>query len=176
MKKKYLPFFDDIAEDGVNEAIAPQEDVSDALREQNAELENKILRLHADMANVQRRAMEDARRASADGAKRLIEQLLPVMDTLQMALGSVPEEFATSSWIDGIRQFEKMLQKALADAGLEPMIVEPGVTMFDPQFHEGIGRINAEEAFPAGTVSQVYQPGYMFQGAVLRSAKVQVAD
>ena len=176
LSKKLFDDADDAA------AAAPEQDMQstadglEALQEQNSELEAKILRLHADIANMQRHHTENSRRQSQEGTKRLLDQLLPSIDTLDLALSSLPAEIAAHPWTEGLRQFEKLLQKALTDAGLQKITIIPGETHFDPQFHEAIGKIPAAEGIAEGAITQVYQQGYMFQETVLRTAKVQVAD
>lgn len=145
------------------------------LRAKNTELEEKVLRLYAEFENEKRRNAEGYKKMSIEGARRLLDQLLPSLDTLDLALSSLPADIASHPWTEGLRQFEKLLQKALTEAGLKKIEITVGETHFDPQFHEAIGKIPAETVEP-GTISQAYQQGYLFQDSVLRTAKVQVAD
>lgn len=171
----FLPkklFDDEQAAQDTTPAVDPTEE----LRLQNEELEAKILRLHADIANMQRHNAENSRRQSQEGTRRLLDQMLPAIDALEFALSALPKDIAEHPWCEGLRQFEKLLQKTLTDAGLQKIAVTAGETMFDPQFHEAIGQVEASEDKPSGSITQQYQQGYLFQDNVLRTAKVQVAN
>ena len=178
--KKFLPT--KLFDDDIDPVIEPSEDTSAPidelalLREKNAELENKILRLHADIANIQRNNAETSRRQSQEGVRRLIDQMLPSIDTLEFALQALPEDIAVHPWTEGLRQFEKLMQKTLSEAGLQKVEIVVGETAFDPQYHEALGQVPSTEELAAGMITQVYQQGYLFQETVLRTAKVQVAN
>lgn len=159
-------------EESLEENLSPTE----ILEEKVAELEANNLRLRADIANMQRRTIEETARAGQNGAKRSLEQILPSLDALDLAMQALPEDIAAHPWTEGLLQFEKLLQKGLTNAGLEKMEIIPGETLFDPNLHEAIGNVEASEDYPANTIAQVYQKGYTYQSTVLRSAMVQVAQ
>ena len=62
--------------------------------------------------------------------------------------------------------------KALMAAGLE--IVDPQNQTFDPKLHEAVSTEPALSAEDDHVVSRVYQVGYLFNGQLLRPARVVV--
>jgi len=72
----------------------------------------------------------------------------------------------------GFELIYKQMLDNLAKLGVER--IEPVGQPFDPHQHQAVDR--AETADHAdGTVLQVFQPGYVFNGRVLRPAMVRVA-
>lgn len=98
----------------------------------------------------------------------LLQELLPALDSFDLALShDLPKE--TERGVILIRsQFEDTLKKR----GLAPITAELG-EQFSPERHESIGETESEH--PAGTVAEVMQRGYTFQGRVLRPVRVRIA-
>jgi molecular chaperone GrpE len=74
--------------------------------------------------------------------------------------------------IEGVRLVERKLLRALEEAGLEP--VEAAGTPFDPEVHEALMTVPAEEPEEDDMVADVFQEGYRFKGVLLRPARVRV--
>ncbi len=74
--------------------------------------------------------------------------------------------------VDGVAMVEKKLFKSLAGHGLE--VVNPVDHPFDPAIHEAITTTPAVSADEDHQVAQVFQPGYVFRGQLLRPARVVV--
>jgi molecular chaperone GrpE len=94
--------------------------------------------------------------------------MLPVLDDLERALGSVPDELAGSSWVDGIRHIYRKLQAALEAQGIS--VIEAEGKDFDPNFHEAVMTVEGEE----GKVIKETQKGYQLRNRVIRPTKVKV--
>ncbi len=135
------------------------------------ELRQTMLRRQADFENyrkrVERERTEDTRRATA----RVIEQLIPAVDAFEHALAAHREP-AYESYRRGFELIHKQLLDNLGKLGAER--VEPIGKMFDPHEHQAMDRTETDEQIE-GTILQVYQPGYLFHGRVLRPAMVRVA-
>lgn len=135
------------------------------------ELRQTLLRRQADFDNYRKRVekerSEDSRRATA----RVIEGLIPVIDSFDQALAAHREpEYA--NYRKGFELIHKQLVDNLARLGAER--VEPLGMTFDPHLHQAMDRTETTE-FDDGTILQVFQPGYVFHGRVLRPAMVRVA-
>jgi molecular chaperone GrpE len=107
-----------------------------------------------------------------DGAKRLVKDLLEVLDSLDRVFelmerqpGSVSEGVAR-----GLRSVYDLLLAVLAKAGLSPM---PIGKEFNPHWHLAMGTDEAAGR-PEGSVSRVLLKGYLYQGQVFRTAQVAV--
>jgi len=135
------------------------------------ELRQTLVRRQADFDNYRKRIekerAEDSRRATA----RVIEGLIPVLDGFEHALAAHKEP-AYEVFRKGFELIYKQLLESLTKLGLERL--DPTGEVFDPHFHQAMDRAETTE-HADGTVLQVFQPGYVFHGSVLRPALVRVA-
>lgn len=135
------------------------------------DLRQTLLRRQADFDNykkrIERERTEDNKRATA----RVIEGLIPVIDGFEHALAAHREaEYET--YRRGFELIYKQLLENVAKLGAER--VDPVGKPFDPHLHQAMDRTETREQ-EDGTVLQVFQPGYVFHGRVLRPAMVRVA-
>jgi molecular chaperone GrpE len=135
------------------------------------ELRQTLLRRQADFENYRKRIekerAEDSRRATA----RVIEGFIPVIDGFEQAL-AVHRDAAYEQYRKGFELIYKQLLDNITRLGAER--IDPVGKPFDPHLHQAMDRtVTAEHE--DGTVLQVFQPGYMFHGRVLRPAMVRVA-
>ncbi len=145
---------------------------ANAVERELVEQREKYLRLAAEFDNfrkrTQRERAESGSRAQADMIKLLIDPL----DDLER-FGSVdPATVDVSTVVEGIGLVGRKLMKALNTAGLE--IVHPQDKPFDPAVHEAVATEPAASKDDDAMVSQVYQVGYVFNGLLLRPARVVV--
>ena len=135
------------------------------------ELKQTLLRRQADFDNYRKRIekerFEDSKRATA----RVIEGLIPVIDGFEHALAA-HREAEYESYRKGFELIYKQLADHLARLGVER--IDPTGKRFDPHLHQAMDRTETTE-HADGTVLQVFQPGYVFHGRVLRPAMVRVA-
>ena len=135
------------------------------------ELRQAMLRSQADFANYRKRIekerFEDSKRATA----RVIEGLIPVIDGFEHALAA-HREAEYESYRKGFELIYKQLLENIAKLGAER--TDPVGKPFDPHLHQAIDRTETTEE-KDGTILQVFQPGYVFHGRVLRPATVRVA-
>jgi molecular chaperone GrpE len=139
-----------------------------------AELEDirqTLVRHQADFSNYRKRAEKENREAGQRAAARIIEQLIPVIDGFEHALAA-HREAEYDSYRKGFELIYKQLVDNLARLGAER--VDPHGKPFDPHLHQAVDRAETSE-HPDGTVLEVYQPGYVYHGRVLRPAMVRVA-
>lgn len=135
------------------------------------DLRQTLLRRQADFDNYRKRVekerSEDSRRSTA----RVIEGLIPVVDSFDQALASHREpEYA--NYRKGFELIHKQLIDNIAKLGAER--IDPLGMTFDPHLHQAMDRTETTEK-DEGTILQVFQPGYVFHGRVLRPAMVRVA-
>jgi molecular chaperone GrpE len=135
------------------------------------DLRQTLLRRQADFDNYRKRVekerSEDSRRSTA----RVIEALIPVVDSFDQALASHREpEYA--NYRKGFELIHKQLIDNIAKLGAER--IDPLGMTFDPHLHQAMDRTETTEK-DEGTILQVFQPGYVFHGRVLRPAMVRVA-
>jgi molecular chaperone GrpE len=131
----------------------------------------KWQRAAADMANMRRRHEQDRIEFAKQANALLIEDLLPVLDSFDRALATMPPELRELTWVDGVVLVERQLRAVLQRAGLNP--IEAQGKPFDPTEHEALMHEASEE--PEDTVIGELQRGYKLHDRVLRPAMVKVA-
>ncbi len=147
------------------------EELRSRLEEARAEAErylNNWRRAEADLANYKRRAEQEREEMKRYANASLIINILPVLDDLERALGSLDARLAGLTWFDGIRLIARKLQAVLESAGVREIPAEG--QSFDPRLHEAIHFAEGEE----GKVLAVAQKGYTLHDRVLRPALVIV--
>jgi molecular chaperone GrpE len=133
---------------------------------------DRYLRLAAEFDNFRRRTQRERAEAGVRAKAELVRPLLDALDDLER-FGQVDTATATAASItEAVMLVGRKLAKALADAGLE--VVNPLDEPFDPARHEALATAPATSAEQDSTVAQVYQPGYVFGGQLLRPARVVV--
>ena len=136
------------------------------------ELRQSMLRSQADFANYRKRIekerFEDSKRTTA----RVIEGLIPVIDGFEHALAAHREAEEYENYRKGFELIYKQLLDNIAKLGVERL--DPVGKPFDPHLHQAVDREETSE-HKDGTILQVFQPGYIFHGRVLRPAMVRVA-
>jgi len=135
------------------------------------ELRQTLLRRQADFDNYRKRIekerFEDSKRATA----RVIEGLIPIIDGFEHALAA-HREAEYDSYRKGFELIHKQFLESLTKLGVER--IEPAGKRFDPHLHQAVDRAETTD-HEEGTILQVFQPGYVFHGRVLRPAMVRVA-
>ena len=128
------------------------------------------LRALADAENARKRAQADIAQARKYAAERIVEELLPVMDSLEAALGAAGA--SPDALRAGVELTQRQLRQALEHAGVA--VVDPGAGQrFDPHRHQAMAAIEADQE--PNTVLAVMQKGYTLHDRVVRPALVTVA-
>lgn len=164
------------AADG-NEPENGAEDAVDALREELTILNDKVLRLAAELENTRRRADREKQDASRYAIAGFARDLLTVADTFSRALETAPKEGdevspeALSALVSGVRMTDAALLGVLERHGVKR--IDPKGEKFDPNLHQAVAQ--APGGVPAGHVLDVAQPGFVIGDRVLRAAMVVVS-
>ena len=137
---------------------------------QVSEHKDQVLRAHAEMENVRRRAQDEVSKARKFGIESFAESMVPVKDSLEAALAQ--SEQSQEDMRAGIEMTLKQLVTGFERNHLKEIAPAPG-TKFDPHQHQAIATIPAEQE--ANTVVQTLQKGYLIADRVLRPALVTVA-
>ncbi|HEU4375736.1 MAG TPA: nucleotide exchange factor GrpE [Telluria sp.] len=135
-----------------------------------AEMHDAFMRAKAEGENIRRRAQEDVSKAHKFAVESFAEAMLPVRDSLEMAL-----KVETPS-IESLKEGVEMTLKQLTAAFERNRLVEvlPAVgDKLDPNKHQAVAVVPAEQE--ANTVVNVLQKGYMIADRLLRPAIVTAA-
>ena len=153
-------------------------DPVEALRTENAELKDRVLRTIAEMENLRKRTERDVADTRAYAITGFARDMLSATDALARALVMLPPEARESddptvkSLIEGIEMTEREMQRLLAKHGVTP--IEADGQKFDPHKHQAMFEV-PDPTTPEGTVVQVVQAGFAIGDRVLRPAMVGVA-
>ena len=159
------------------ETSPPGAQAARSLDELLAEAQTKLdeqrdawLRALADTENARKRAQADIAQARKYAAERIVEELLPVMDSLEAALGAA--DASPDALRAGVELTQRQLRQAFERAGVAE--VNPGAGQrFDPHRHQAMSAVEADQE--PNTVLAVMQKGYTLHDRVVRPALVTVA-
>jgi len=151
-----------------DQAPTPADETA-ALRAERDQYLDLLQRTRADFENYQKRAAREREQENRYSLFPLARDLLPVIDNLQRALESAPEE---SPLRQGVALVKTQLLQTLAKYGITP--IESTGMPFDPHSHEAVMQQPSDQ-HPEGTVLQTLEPGYRYHDRVLRPTKVIVS-
>lgn len=147
-------------------------------REEAAKFRDAALRAEAEMQNVRRRASKDVEHAHKFGAEKLIQNLLPVVDSLEKALESselvkdLDQDHSAKAVLDGVGLCHKMFLDTLGKENVA--VVDPHGEPFDPNLHQAMSMVENPDMEPNSVVA-VIQKGYQLNGRLVRPAMVMVS-
>jgi molecular chaperone GrpE len=177
--------FGDAEAPGVGEAPAPEE-AEPAQDGQQVEHDLEALmtkarerdeylalaqRTQADFENYRKRMARENAQATDRGVTKVAKELLPALDHLELALKAAEGH---EDVVKGFAMVGDELTAALERVGVQAF--SPQGEAFDPNEHEAMAQQPAGEGVESGTVIEVYQRGWRLNGAVLRPARVVVAQ
>src|SRR5258707_4860316 len=160
------------AEADVAEAEAAVEsDLSELeqVQGERAELLDTLRRVQADFENYRKRVLREQTALVERATEGLIEQLLPVVDSFELAVKNIGSESDVESLRKGVELVYAELLGVLERAGLEPInaLGEP----FDPNLHEAVMH---DDGAGEPRVGGVLRSAWKLKGRVLRPAMVKV--
>lgn len=143
-------------------------------QKQNAELNEKILRLNAEMANIKRHAMEDKERFMKYEGEEILTKLLPMVDNFERAIAlEQSENEELNKFLEGFKMIYANLLTTLKSFGVEE--IEALGKPFDPSKMEAVLTESIVEE-ESNVVLDVLQKGYIYKDKVLRPAMVKVNE
>ncbi len=148
-----------------------KEKKKDKRDEQIEQLTDRVTRQMAEFENFRRRTETEKAQMFGNGAKAIIEKILPVVDNFERGLSTVEE--GADPFSDGMLMIYKQLQTTLAEAGVTP--IEAVGQEFNPDFHNAVMHVEDEEV-GENIVVEEFQKGYMYNDTVVRHSMVKVAN
>jgi len=173
------------AENSPSEAETLESDLKEIQQERDALFE-QMARVQADFRNAQKRLESDKVQAIQFANAKLVQALIPVIDSLERALEVDPAKADAPSLIRGMQVVYDQLMHVLQQQHVQIIAPKPG-DAFDPNLHHAVmqqppsheaskGPGDQAEGEPKGpTVTQLFQKGYVIHGRTLRAAQVAVA-
>lgn len=137
-----------------------------------AEAEDQRLRAAAEMENFKRRLAREHEEMTRYAAERVLRDILPALDSLDLALRYGGGNDACRDMLQGVEMTRKLLLDAVAGHGLSPVGAEG--EDFTPELHEAVG-FEARPDLGDNVVARVLQHGYRLGDRLLRPARVMIA-
>ena len=129
----------------------------------------------AETVNTRKRLEEEKKEFVKYANENLITEILPALDSFDMAMGN-KEEWAKlpQTWSKGMEYIHSQLISALESQGVKR--IHPLGETFNPSEHDALATVETEDSKDDGKIVEVVQPGYSFNGKIIRTAKVKVAE
>ena len=171
---------ENVNEEVTQETVQPEEvtqekelSAEEKLTQELAAQKDQYMRLYAEYDNYRKRTQSEKVQIYADATAKAVEQILPIADSVTMALSSFEGKDVDDDSIKGIElisnqlkaSFDKLSVAAFGEIGDE----------FDPNIHNAISKIE-DENLGENTLAQVYQKGYRLNDKIIRHAMVVVAN
>ena len=160
--------------DGDNIANNADADLYNTINQLNADktnLINDLQRTRADFENYRKHTDEDIERASQRATEKVIKKLLPVIDILDSATATAPDELKDNDWAKGVLQAHKNVVKLMNELKIAPIETKPG-DKFDHNIHQAVAMEDGDGE--TEVVADVLRQGYTYDGRVLRPTMVKV--
>ena len=133
---------------------------------------DKAVRAQAEMENLRKRTVRDIENAHKYALEKFVQELLPVIDSLELGLSASAEVENVDDLRKGMDLTLEMIKKVMEKFGIA--IVEAQGQKFNPELHEAVSTQEAGEYKP-GEVVAVMQKGYTLNDRLIRPAMVVVA-
>ncbi len=169
-----------VAEDGEDSSVSVTQRIAELRRElktahtQSADNLTGWQRAKADLINYRRTIESERVTDRARAVHEVLREVVPVLDSFDGAMSQSGWAEADATWRTGVERIANQLRGVLANRGVE----QYGATgdEFDPRIHECVGVVVASETQKQDKVATVLQSGYKVADAILRPAKVVVAQ
>ena len=165
--------------EAAEETLVEEEETVETLRarlEEESQKAEEYLdqwkRSAADFSNYRKRNEKERGELIKFTNTLLITRLLPVLDDLERAFQTLPDNMRYFTWIDGIALVQQKLEAILEQEGLKT--IEAQGNPFDPALHQSIMHEETTE-FDDGVIMEELQKGYLLNERVIRPALVKVA-
>ncbi len=187
MANENEPLEDESNEEEILEGTLEEEDTEESseplselesLQQQLEEAQQKAsenweiaLRAQAETDNVRKRAVKDVESAHKYSMEKLVNQFLPVKDSLELGLNAA-DQADVASLVEGMELTLKTFTTALEKLGVS--IVDPTGEKFDPEQHQAMTMIDSPDV-ESGMIIDVMQKGYLLKDRLIRPAMVIVS-
>ena len=134
--------------------------------------QDQYLRTLADMDNLRKRTQREKEELGKFANENILRDILPVVDNLERALEHAEQAHSSDGLLEGVQMTLTQFGQVLKKFGVEA--VESVGQTFDPALHQAMGQMETVD-FPANSVAQEMQKGYVLNERLLRPSMVMVA-
>lgn len=164
-----------IAEENMGDAIKKLKEKLKKVEAEKQEYLTGWQRTKADMVNARKRDDDERKEFMKFSNAGLIEELIPVLDSFDMAMGNKEAwEKADKNWRIGVEYIHSQLLKVLTENGIK--VLNPINEKYDHNHQEAISHDAVSDEKLNDVITQVVQKGYSLNGKVLKVPKVRVGE
>ena len=155
--------------------VSKDSEIEKKLREENRVLNEKVLRINAEMQNMRRRYEEEISNIYKYDGEELVVKLLAIVDNFERAISLDDHDLTDelSKFLSGFKMIYTNLLNILD--GMEVKVIDCQGLEFDPNKMEAV-LTEKDENLPANVVLEVLQKGYTYKDKVIRVAMVKVNE
>ena len=151
------------------------EEELEKLKAENALLNEKILRINAELQNMKRRNSEEISRLLKYDGETFIKKMLPIIDNFERAINMDDDnlEDEVSKFLSGFKMIYGNVKNVLAESEITE--IDCLGKQFDSINMKAV-LTDHDESKESGIVLDCLQKGYMYKDKVIRPAMVKVND
>ena len=132
-------------------------------------------RARADLVNARKEFEEQRTKLLKYANSDLILQIIPVLDSFEMALKNVDEnDEKLKIWFQGVKHIYAQLLSVLENNGIKQ--INPLNEEFNHEIHTSVESVKVDELSSRNIIVEVIQKGYELNGKIIREAKVKVSQ
>jgi len=151
----------------------PHKKEIEQLKAENAELQDKFLRLYSEFDNYRKRTQKEKLDIIKNASEGLIVSLLPVLDDMERAVQyAAKPDVATAAILEGEQLILQKIKGLLKQKGLAP--IETENAKFDVDFHEAVSIVPSPSEEEKGLILEEVEKGYTLNDKVIRFSKVVI--
>ncbi|HBS27321.1 MAG TPA: nucleotide exchange factor GrpE [Gammaproteobacteria bacterium] len=158
--------------DSSEEQTNSMEEELDAAKARAEESWNKVLLMQAEQDNMRKRSIRDVENAHKYALEKFVNELLPVVDSLEMGLAAADDNTESDKLREGTELTLKMFIDVLEKFDVEA--VDPTGDKFNPDHHQAMSMQESADVEPNHVIATM-QKGYLLNGRLVRPAMVMVA-
>lgn len=151
-----------------------QESKEEELSKKYDKLSDDYLRLMAEYDNYRKRTLKEKSELIRNGGEKVLLDLLPVVDDIEIALKNMPKDDSNKVILEGIELIYTKFIEFLSKQGVKP--IETKDQAFDEEKHEAIAVIPAPSEDIKGKIVDTLKTGYTLNDKVIRHSSVVVAQ
>jgi molecular chaperone GrpE len=158
--------------ESVDELTSLRQELEEA-RAKESEYLDGWQRARAELANARKRFQREQEQVYTNAQGDMLARLLPIVDDLERAFETLPNNLSGLTWIAGILLIQRKLQLLLEQEGVSA--IEVLGQEFEPFMHQAV-TYESSETVPEGHIITELQKGYKLGDRVLRPSMVRVSS
>ena len=165
---------EEVVEEAAEEKKEPSSDeIIEGLKAELDKAKNDVARAYADTENMKKRLQKDADATRKYRFQQPATEILPILDSMEMALKVQTEDEAIKNYVKGFEMIHKQLKGVLEKEGVQE--IDAADKPFDHNTMQALMQ-EKKEGVESGMVIEVLQKGYMLKDRILRPALVKVSE